>query len=152
VELFWNNTAMALARYPNPAPNGTWQWMNVVNATGALGSSFTLGDPRPLRWTKETDPWLHGFWSYDWADRCLLRPFGCWDACCGLYTTPHIPFRKGYPKPRKCWRCRCVCLLSMCAWWPYTRANVLAGVRVQVGVWVVSRVLGGEQGVGCNLF
>ena len=65
VELFWNNTAMTLARYPNIMPNGTWAWMNIDSVVNV--STFNIVNLRPLRWVGERDPWLSGFWAQDWA-------------------------------------------------------------------------------------
>lgn len=69
VELFWNDTAMVLARYPNIASNGTWQWMTISSVNGNSDTTeFQLNEPRVLNWAKESDAWFHGFWAFDWAD------------------------------------------------------------------------------------
>ena len=37
---------------------------------GTLASPFLprYNGTRPSRWLGEADPWLHGYWSFDWAD------------------------------------------------------------------------------------
>ena len=83
--------ALALARYPDPFKNGTWRWMNLDRPAGwspacakpsrhpqpcsgggccASNGSFlsNAADPRPAGWAHEPDPWLHGFFQFDWAD------------------------------------------------------------------------------------
>jgi hypothetical protein len=30
--------------------------------------TFTVNDTRLLTWAAEADPWLHGYWQFDWAD------------------------------------------------------------------------------------
>ena len=53
-ELFYNGTAQQMARWPNDGD------------TGLPLEAFT--DDHPLRWTKESDLWLHGYWYWKWAD------------------------------------------------------------------------------------
>jgi hypothetical protein len=88
-----NSKALPLARYPNPWTNGTWQWMNVLSPTdydpvkckhpGRTPKSCAAGGccasrqdfvaqasdaARVARWADEQDPWLHGYFQYDWFD------------------------------------------------------------------------------------
>ena len=75
-ELFFNGAPQYLARFPNVDPSsGAWEWLEisrvmdkentfVVNGTGA---------EHALQWGSAASspggaPWVHGFWSYDWAD------------------------------------------------------------------------------------
>jgi hypothetical protein len=70
MELFFNGSAMTLARYPNISPNGTWQWMNihsVDNTTRRFKVNGTAA-ARALTWATAPRGWLHGFWSFDWSD------------------------------------------------------------------------------------
>ncbi len=39
-----------------------------ISSVGNENTQFTLSDTRPLAWAKESNAWLHGFWSFDWAD------------------------------------------------------------------------------------
>eukprot|EP00040_Diaphanoeca_grandis_P044395 m.12154 g.12154 ORF g.12154 m.12154 type:complete len:676 (+) comp9192_c0_seq1:195-2222(+) len=64
--------AMRLARYPNPWQNGTWQFMNVLKPASTQNTTQFVwnntADNRPATWTDEMDPWLHGYFQFDWAD------------------------------------------------------------------------------------
>ena len=75
-ELFFGGNAMTLARHPNKAAgSATWQYLRqgaTISPTSFdPGTDDTTGgkpvDPTP--WAKEAgDLWVHGFWSWDWAD------------------------------------------------------------------------------------
>ena len=70
MELFFNGSAAVLARFPNLASNGTWEFMNigrVVDPASAFSVNGSAG-ARALTWANEPLGWLHGYWSYDWAD------------------------------------------------------------------------------------
>jgi len=62
LEMFVNSVPQTLARWPNGD-----QW-----ATMASGSDGTFGvsiEPERLaRWAHADDLWVHGYWTYDWAD------------------------------------------------------------------------------------
>lgn len=63
LELFINAEPMRLARWPNS------EWALVADTlAGSRDSVFVYAGSRPSRWTDETDIWLHGYWTYDWAD------------------------------------------------------------------------------------
>lgn len=63
LELFFKGTAMPLARWPNSG----WELIEAVPA-GRMGGRFSYSGNRPARWAKADDVWLHGYWSWDWAD------------------------------------------------------------------------------------
>jgi hypothetical protein len=63
LELFFNNEPMQLARWPNEG----WALIADVPA-GQDGGKFTYSGDRPTRWTEAKDIWLHGLWTWDWAD------------------------------------------------------------------------------------
>ncbi|NLY01297.1 MAG: right-handed parallel beta-helix repeat-containing protein [Rhodopirellula sp.] len=73
LEVFFQEKPMTLARYPN---SGYMFIARALDASGQPGTGivtspegkFVCEDPRPARWTKEKDVWLHGFWAYDWSD------------------------------------------------------------------------------------
>jgi hypothetical protein len=69
MELFFNGVPMTLARYPNITPNGTWQYINILAANGS--TSFTTNVSRVATWAAEPDPYVHGFWTFDWADNVV---------------------------------------------------------------------------------
>ncbi|EDQ89613.1 uncharacterized protein MONBRDRAFT_25137 [Monosiga brevicollis MX1] len=66
-ELFVNNQRLWLARWPNVAANGTWQWGRIANVTDA--QTFVPEASAPLTaLAQDPDLWLHGYWVYDWSD------------------------------------------------------------------------------------
>lgn len=74
MELFVDGAPQILARYPNIAPDGTWQWIEISLVENAVSQFLINGTAaaRALTWPTATSPgasaWAHGFWSYDWAD------------------------------------------------------------------------------------
>lgn len=73
IQLFFNDQAMTLARWPNEG------FVKVVEVAGdqPIDVRGTKGDKsghliyegeRPSRWLQEKDPWLHGYWFWDWSD------------------------------------------------------------------------------------
>jgi len=63
LELFFQNQPMTLARWPN----GDWTKIAAV-PPGKDGGKFTYAGDRPLRWSKAEEIWLHGYWTWDWAE------------------------------------------------------------------------------------
>ena len=74
MELFFRDTPMTIARWPN---KGFVKIVDVANTKptdirgtkGDLSGTFTYEGDRPLRWTGEKEIWLHGYWFWDWADQ-----------------------------------------------------------------------------------
>ncbi len=84
VELYYNNRLMTLARYPDE------DWLQVADVpqlqgeplnpghhedkrdgkvpTGRHYGWITYPGDRPSTWASTNDVWLHGFWTWDWAD------------------------------------------------------------------------------------
>lgn len=63
LELFFGDRPMTLARWPNQG------WATIQGVpNGPQGGRFTYEGDRPARWTKAEDLWLHGYWTFDWAD------------------------------------------------------------------------------------
>ena len=63
LELFYNGKPVPLARYPNEG------WLKISSTpAGQQGGRFTCDDPRLRRWTEAKDVWVHGYWTWDWAD------------------------------------------------------------------------------------
>jgi hypothetical protein len=61
---------LTLARYPNIAPDGTWNYAYIDHG-GNSSFAVEAGDPVAARlpvWAAEREPWLHGYWKYSWAD------------------------------------------------------------------------------------
>lgn len=63
LELFFQDKPMRLARWPNRG----WTKIAAVPA-GKQGGRFTYEGDRPKRWAVKSNIWLHGYWTYDWAD------------------------------------------------------------------------------------
>ncbi len=73
-ELFVEGEPMTLAQWPQSgeflkiAGFGkplTDEW---GTTTGDLTGGFTYQGDRPLAWEPDDDIWVHGYWSYDWAN------------------------------------------------------------------------------------
>ncbi len=63
LELFAGDRPMRLARWPNRG------WAYIGAATPPKSRDrFAYDSPRPERWTNAPDAWVHGYWTYDWAD------------------------------------------------------------------------------------
>jgi hypothetical protein len=64
LELFFENRPMTLARWPNGE-----EWATIKDAPkGSDGGVFTCDTDRLAKWTNAPDAWVHGYWTYDWAD------------------------------------------------------------------------------------
>ncbi len=74
LELFFNDTPMTLARWPNDGfvkITGLVE-PDTVNVRGTKGSKtgkFLYDGDRPKRWAGEKEPWVHGYWFWDWSDQ-----------------------------------------------------------------------------------
>lgn len=74
MELFFQDRPMVLARYPN---EGFIRITGILGATerdvrgtkGCAEGIFSYDDDRPRRWIGEKDPWVLGYWFYDWAEQ-----------------------------------------------------------------------------------
>jgi hypothetical protein len=75
-ELFFGGRPMTLARWPN---EGAWEQIAGVPASGAtkdehggqigkLEEGFLYSGDRPRQWKDTRDLWVHGYWSWDWAN------------------------------------------------------------------------------------
>ncbi len=74
MELFFNDKPMTLSRWPN---EGFTKIVDVIKNQpydirgtwgDRVGDIIYAGD-RPSRWVKEKDPWVHGYWFWDWSDQ-----------------------------------------------------------------------------------
>jgi hypothetical protein len=74
LEVFYLDQPMTLSRWPN---EGFTHIVDVVvpdehEIHGIKGSKvgrFKYEGDRPKRWVGEKDPWLHGYWFWDWSDQ-----------------------------------------------------------------------------------
>lgn len=63
LELFYRDRPMTLARWPNDG------WTKIAAAPGGQqGGRLTYEGDRPRRWKGTDDLWIHGYWTWDWAD------------------------------------------------------------------------------------
>ena len=76
VELFFNGVAVPLAGWPKrgflkiasvPMPKG----LDLPAEGGIPTDRFHYRGDRPTRWRTSDDLWVHGYWTYDWADRTV---------------------------------------------------------------------------------
>lgn len=73
-QLFINGELQSLTRYPKG--DGFLKISGVAEAehdewgekSGRLEAGFYYDDDRPMRWKGKDDLWVHGYWSWDWAN------------------------------------------------------------------------------------
>ncbi|MFV1995458.1 MAG: right-handed parallel beta-helix repeat-containing protein, partial [Verrucomicrobiales bacterium] len=73
IAVFFNGKAMTLARWPNEGfvkivDTSGDQPVVVRSTKGDKSGKFLYEGERPSRWLAEPDPWLHGYWYWDWSD------------------------------------------------------------------------------------
>jgi hypothetical protein len=71
--VYYGEQPQTLARHPNiDRSTGNFQWMRVgaVTSFASFGSASTNDTIAAQRWMNDStgDVWLHGFWTWDWAD------------------------------------------------------------------------------------
>jgi hypothetical protein len=74
LDLFFGEKPMLLARWPN---HGFTKIVDVLGKTpvdvrgtkGCVEGIFAFEGDRPKRWVDEKDPWVHGYWFWDWSDQ-----------------------------------------------------------------------------------
>lgn len=74
LELFYNDVPTTAARWPNEGFVRVTDLVggDPVDVRGTKGDKtgkFMYDGDRPSRWTEETDPWVHGYWFWDWSDQ-----------------------------------------------------------------------------------
>jgi hypothetical protein len=74
LELFFDNTPMTVARWPNEGFVKIGETVggkpfDVRGTKGDRVGKFTFDFDRPERWADEKDLWLHGYWFWDWSDQ-----------------------------------------------------------------------------------
>ncbi len=75
-ELFYGTRPMTLARWPNEGefsriagfPDATAQGDDHGGKIGRLEEGFQFEGERPLGWQNPGEAWVHGYWSWDWAN------------------------------------------------------------------------------------
>ena len=74
LQLFFQEKLMTLARWPN---EGFVKIVDVLKNEptqihghkGDKVGKFVYDGDRPKRWLDEKDPWVHGYWFWDWSDQ-----------------------------------------------------------------------------------
>jgi len=74
LELFFNGKRMTLSRWPNEGFTNIADLVvedghKIHGIPGSLIGQFNYEGDRPARWKGEADPWLHGYWFWDWAEQ-----------------------------------------------------------------------------------
>jgi len=72
-ELFFNDQPMHISRYPNKGYMKIAGLINLdpVDIRGTKGDKhgkFIYDDRRISKWVSEKDPWVHGYWFWDWSE------------------------------------------------------------------------------------
>ncbi len=73
LELFFNSEPLTLARWPNEGFSRIAGLVggDPVDVRGTKGDkkgNLYVRGTRHLAWLQEADPWVHGYWFWDWAD------------------------------------------------------------------------------------
>ncbi|GMW02173.1 MAG: hypothetical protein AMXMBFR84_33090 [Candidatus Hydrogenedentota bacterium] len=74
MELFVDDVPMTLARWPNEGFAETGEILGPLtlkgwdNKPGSPEGRFRFDNDRIARWAGEPDPWLYGYWYWNWAD------------------------------------------------------------------------------------
>jgi hypothetical protein len=64
LELFFRDAPAVLARWPRVG-----QWATIASTpAGQDGGVFGYVGDEPAKWMADDDVWVHGYWTYDWAD------------------------------------------------------------------------------------
>jgi hypothetical protein len=71
VELYVDNEAQTLARWPNDGFVDAGKLIAPGDQTSGAPSVFEYRDDRHARWLSAEDAWLFGYWKYRWADATL---------------------------------------------------------------------------------
>lgn len=74
LELFYDGQPMTLARWPNEgfAKIAGLVGGEPIDVRGTVGDAigkFVYDGDRASRWVAEKDPWVHGYWFWDWSDQ-----------------------------------------------------------------------------------
>ena len=75
LEVFCNGKSMTLSRWPNEdwvkiagAPGKQLDPMDLQRTEKTEGDTFFYDGDRPRRWADVSNIWMHGYWTWDWAD------------------------------------------------------------------------------------
>ncbi|MBT7162755.1 MAG: carbohydrate-binding protein [Victivallales bacterium] len=71
LEMFVDDTAMRLARWPNDRAVRIGKVHDAGDLKAKRGGTFEFGYDRPKHWQQATDIWLSGYWGHGFADDTL---------------------------------------------------------------------------------
>ncbi len=101
-EVFFNDNPMRISRWPN---EGFVKIADIVvkdghqihGREGSQVGKFNYEGDRPERWVNEKDPWLQGYWFWDWSDQSQrITSINTGSAVISLATPyHHYGYRKG---------------------------------------------------------
>lgn len=74
MEVFFRDQPMTLSRWPNDefthiADLVVDDGHKIHGIPGSTVGKFIYEGDRPARWVGEKDPWVHGYWFWDWSDQ-----------------------------------------------------------------------------------
>ena len=71
LEVFFRDQPLTLARWPHAG-----NWATITGAPGGKnGATFSYAGDEPAKWGHEADIWLHGYWTWNWADSYVSVAF-----------------------------------------------------------------------------
>ncbi|MCC6798151.1 MAG: right-handed parallel beta-helix repeat-containing protein [Candidatus Hydrogenedentes bacterium] len=62
LELFFDGQPMTLARWPNN------DWARIADVPAGAEGKFIYEGDQPAKWSRPGEVWIHGYWTWDWAD------------------------------------------------------------------------------------
>ncbi len=73
LELFYQDIPMTVSRWPNDGFVRIQELTvedghQIHGIKGSMTGTFVYDGERPRRWLQEEEPWLHGYWFWDWSD------------------------------------------------------------------------------------
>ncbi len=73
-ELFFDGKRMTLSRWPNEGFSTIASIVvddghKIHGIPGSKIGKFVYEEDRPSRWLDEPDPWVHGYWFWDWSEQ-----------------------------------------------------------------------------------
>ncbi|MEA3364205.1 MAG: right-handed parallel beta-helix repeat-containing protein, partial [Candidatus Hydrogenedentes bacterium] len=124
LELFFDDKPMTVSRWPN---EGFVRIQDIVVDDGhsihghkgsKVGKVVYEGD-RPTRWLNEEDPWLHGYWFWDWSEE--RKPIKSIDTENHVIELAEPPHGYGYRKGQWYYAFNMLCEIDMPGEWYVNR-------------------------------
>jgi hypothetical protein len=102
LELFFDDKPMTVSRWPNEGfvriqDIAVDDGHSIHGHKGSKVGKFVYEGDRPARWLNEEDPWLHGYWFWDWSEeRKPIKSIDTENHIIELEEPPHsYGYRKG---------------------------------------------------------